>query len=85
MTSSDFTSVAIVFLVMSGLVLIVVPAVWFDYRMKARRIQAAQGTQDAAATQNLWDTARRMEERIGYLETVLDSEVPGWRNRSGMR
>ncbi len=85
MTSSDFTSVAIVFLVMTGLVLIVVPAVWLDYRMKARRIQTAQGTQDASAVQGLWETARRMEERIGYLETVLDSEVPGWRNRSGIR
>ncbi len=85
MTSSDFTSVAIVFLVMVALVLIAVPAVWLDYRMKARRFQAAQAQQDGSAAKSLWETARRLEERIGYLETVLDSEVPGWRNRSGVR
>ena len=38
-----------------------------------------------AGTQELWETARRMETRIGYLETVLDTEVPGWRSRSEAR
>ncbi len=83
MTSDDFTAVCIVALVMGCGVLIAVPAVWFNYRMKSLRLRNAASTQDNAATQGLWDTARRMEQRIGYLETVLDTEVPGWRNRSG--
>jgi phage shock protein B len=28
------------------------------------------------------ETAQRMEQRIGYLERVLDNEAPGWRSRS---
>ena len=85
MTSDDFTAVCIVALVMAAGVLIVVPSVWFSYRTKMLRLRADAGTQDSAATQSLWDTARRMEERIGYLEQVLDIEVPGWRNRSNVR
>ncbi len=76
-------SAYIVTVVMFMAVLIAVPAIFFDYRLKSRRIAAT--TQDSGATQGLWDAARRMEERIGYLETVLDTEVPGWRNRSSVR
>ncbi len=63
------------------LVALGVPALVMNYRIKSRALDTAQA-QDSTATQGLWDTARRMEERIGYLEQVLDSEVPGWRNRS---
>lgn len=61
-----------------------VPALVMNYRIKTRTLAAAE-SQDSTATKGLWDTARRMEERIGYLEQVLDSEVPGWRNRSNVR
>jgi phage shock protein B len=54
-------------------------AIYFSYRLKARRLMA--GAVDSGTTNELWETARRMEQRIGYLETVLDTEVPGWRNR----
>lgn len=74
-------SAYIVSVVMFMVVLVTVPAIFFDYRLKARRLSV--GTQESGATQDLWDTARRMETRIGYLEQVLDTEVPGWRNRSG--
>ncbi len=73
----------IVAIVMVCLVIIVVAALTYDFRIKARRMQAA--APDMAATSQLWETARRMETRIGYLETVLDTEVPGWRSRSEMR
>ncbi len=33
----------------------------------------------------LTDIARRMEQRVGYLENVLDTEAPGWRSRSEAR
>jgi phage shock protein B len=29
----------------------------------------------------LWESARRMEERIVTLETILDAEAPHWRTR----
>lgn len=70
--------------VMFAVVMIVVPAILLDYRMKTRRMQAASPG-DQRAVQDLWQTAQRMETRIGYLETVLDTEVPGWRSRSEMR
>ena len=61
-----------------------IPAMVMQYRLKSRTLAVAEA-QDNSATQGLWDTARRMEERIGYLEQVLDTEVPGWRNRSNVR
>ncbi len=73
----------IVTVVMFMVVLVVVPAIAFDYRLKSRRLTASK--EDGTATQALWETARRMETRIGYLETVLDTEVPGWRSRSETR
>ena len=29
----------------------------------------------------LWESARRMEDRIATLETILDAEAPHWRTR----
>lgn len=31
---------------------------------------------------DLWQSTRRMEQRIVTLETILDAEAPGWRGRS---
>jgi phage shock protein B len=56
-----------------------ISAIYFDYRVKSRRLTAA--SVDSGTTNELWETARRMEQRIGYLEQVLDTEVPGWRSR----
>ena len=74
----------IVTIVMFAVVMIVVPALLLDYRVKSLRARAASPG-DQRAVQDLWQTAQRMETRIGYLETVLDTEVPGWRSRSEMR
>jgi phage shock protein B len=41
--------------------------------------------EDQAQMQALGDTARRMEQRMGYLESVLDTEAPGWRSRNEAR
>jgi phage shock protein B len=73
----------IISVVLICVLMIMLPAIFFNYRLKSRRL--ATSGQDAAATEGLWDTARRMETRIGYLEQVLDTEVPGWRSRSEMR
>jgi phage shock protein B len=37
---------------------------------------------DEQALAELWASARKMEERIATLETILDAEAPGWRRRA---
>jgi phage shock protein B len=55
----------------------------------AVRLTRRRDTDVAAADQQqmlaLTETARRMERRIESLEMLLDTEVPGWRSRSGVR
>jgi phage shock protein B len=29
----------------------------------------------------MWDSARRLEDRVAALEKLLDVEAPGWRSR----
>ncbi len=77
---SDFSAMVIV---VATLLICVALPVFLHYRSKARALQAAAPA-DQPAMRELWATARRMEERIGYLEAVLDTEVPGWR-RGGVR
>ena len=75
--SEDLTAMVIV---VSTLLICVALPIFLHYRTKARALQAKAGA-DQPAVRELWDTARRMEERIGYLESVLDTEVPSWRVR----
>jgi phage shock protein B len=77
----DFTAISIV---LGTLLLCVALPLYLHYRTKWRAMQGASAG-DPRAVQELWDTARRMEARIGYLEAVLDTEVPGWRSRSDVR
>lgn len=37
---------------------------------------------DEQALAELWASARKMEDRIATLETILDAEAPGWRRRA---
>ncbi|MFO1061743.1 MAG: envelope stress response membrane protein PspB [Dongiaceae bacterium] len=48
------------------------------------RWRAGRGlsTEDERMLADLWQQARKLEERIGTLETILDAEAPGWRTRS---
>ncbi len=46
------------------------------------KMRMAAAAADPAHLQVLTETARRMEQRIYHLESILDSEAPGWRNRS---
>ena len=50
--------------VMFAVVLIVVPAILLDYKVKSLRARAASPG-DQRAVQDLWQTAQRMETRIG--------------------
>jgi phage shock protein B len=45
---------------------------------ESRRLSRA----DEQALADLWASARRMEDRIATLETILDAEAPGWRRRA---
>lgn len=36
-------------------------------------------SEDEQMLVDLWQSARRMEERIESLETILDAQVPDWR------
>jgi phage shock protein B len=64
---------------------VVVAPVWiiFHYVGKAlssRRLDA----RDAAAFEQLSQTAARMEQRMATLERILDAEVPDWRNNPNL-
>jgi phage shock protein B len=41
--------------------------------------------EDQAQMNGLTETARRVEQRVGHLENILDTEAPGWRSRSDAR
>ena len=68
--------------VLAVLFLTIVAPLWiiFHYVTKWR---AARGlsAEDERMLADLWESAGRMENRIGSLEKILDSEAPGWRTR----
>lgn len=59
---------------------VALPVILIFGRRKNRHAGPFPASEQASA--ELWERARRMETRIEYLERVLDSEMPGWRNRS---
>jgi phage shock protein B len=48
------------------------------------RWRAGRGlsAEDERMLADLWQQARKLEDRVGTLETILDAEAPGWRTRS---
>lgn len=38
--------------------------------------------EDEKMMSELWESARRMDERIQTLEKILEAEAPGWRGRT---
>jgi phage shock protein B len=50
-----------------------------------RRKDAGGTAADQQQMLVLSEAARKMERRIESLEMLLDTEVPGWRTRSGVR
>ena len=39
-------------------------------------------TDDERMLSDLWQSAKRMEDRIKSLERILDADQPNWRNKS---
>lgn len=60
-------------------VVIVLP-LWLLLHYITRWRQArGLSAEDEQMLVDLWQSARRMEERIESLETILDAQVPDWR------
>lgn len=61
---------------------IFVAPLWLILHYSTKRKQA-QGLsrEDEKMLSELWQIANRMESRVNTLETILDSQVPGWRNK----
>jgi phage shock protein B len=51
--------------------------------LSRKRDAAVQAAGDPALNATLTGVADRMEKRLDAIESLLDSEVPGWRPRSG--
>jgi phage shock protein B len=52
---------------------------------RSRRRDSSTSPADQQHIVMLSEAARKMERRIESLEMLLDTEVPGWRSRSGVR
>ncbi|HET6726083.1 MAG TPA: envelope stress response membrane protein PspB [Gammaproteobacteria bacterium] len=61
---------------------IFVAPLWIIMHYSTKRRQAASlSREDEKMLQELWQLANRMESRVNTLETILDSQVPNWRNK----
>jgi phage shock protein B len=80
MSITDTISLALIMVPLPVLIIGVVVVL-----VRRQSASHAMSLQDRQQMQGLVDTARRMEQRVGYLENVLDNEAPGWRSRSEAR
>lgn len=71
-----FMPVIIVFMV-------IVAPIWIAFHYLTKQ-KAAKGLtpEDERMLAELWESAKRMEERIETLERILDADAPGWRRHS---
>ena len=74
---------AIAFFVPTVVFLTIVAPIWIfmHYRSK-QRAQGALSVDERMELEALTSQAERMAERIETLESILDSETPGWRSRA---
>ncbi|MEE4382839.1 MAG: envelope stress response membrane protein PspB [Pseudomonadales bacterium] len=73
---------AAVFIVPSVLFLVFVAPVWLVLHYRSKRQQGAElNDAERRELEELGSTAERMAERIATLESILDVEAPGWRDR----
>ena len=74
----------VAFFVPTVIFLAIVAPVWIfmHYRSK-QRAQGALSEDERNALEALSGQTERMVKRIETLESILDSETPGWRSRMG--
>jgi phage shock protein B len=71
------------FFVPAILFVVVVLPLWLLLHYVTRwRATRGLSTEDERMLADLWKNARRLEERVATLETILDAEAPGWRTRT---
>ncbi len=65
------------------LFLTIVAPLWIIFHYVTKNKQAKGITkEDEAMIGEMWESARKMEERIKTLERILDADNPGWRGRT---
>jgi len=72
----DFTAIFALFCIF-------IAPLWLILHYTTKRRQA-QGLsrEDEKMLSELWELANKMESRVNSLETILDTQVPGWRNKA---
>ncbi len=80
---AEITSVAGMFGMLFSLAvvfLVIVAPIWIIFHYVSRNSAAKRlSSEDEAMLEEIWESAKRMEERIETLERILDDETPGWR------
>ncbi|MGI9330123.1 MAG: envelope stress response membrane protein PspB [Gammaproteobacteria bacterium] len=46
------------------------------------KLSKGLSSNEAGMLEDLWKTAQAMEKRVNTLETILDDNVEGWRNKA---
>lgn len=65
------------------LTIIIVLPLWLILHYGTKRRQAQGLTrEDEKMLADLWQLANKMESRINALETILDTQVPHWREKA---
>ncbi|MEO5811651.1 MAG: envelope stress response membrane protein PspB [Rhodanobacter sp.] len=62
---------------------IFIAPLWLILHYTTKRRQAQGLTQeDEKMLSDLWQIANKMESRVNTLETILETHVPGWRDKA---
>ena len=60
---------------------IVLPLIIIGHYATRWRSSKSLSNADAQMLEEVWDNAQKMESRINAMETILDDEVPDWRQK----
>lgn len=76
------TNVLGILFVPAVLFMVIVAPLWLIFHyVTVWKTQRNAGRADPGAMNTMWDTARRLEDRVAALEKLLDAEAPGWRSK----
>jgi phage shock protein B len=76
------TNVLGILFVPAVLFMVIVAPLWLIFHyVTVWKTQRNAGRSDQGAVNTMWDTARRLEDRVAALEKLLDAEAPGWRSK----
>jgi len=65
------------------LFMVIVAPLWLIFHyVTVWKTQRNAGRADQGALNTMWQTARRLEDRVQALEKLLDAEAPGWRGKA---